>query len=338
MTSDGQASPAQPQSDIGVPALPAPRVRLFGWAMLACLLVYLINNYLTLWLDFPGTSKAIKGEPLPFAWAQLALYGIAVLWAWVHVRRTSHVSLRSDAETISAINAYFIRGAFWAVLLVGLTDAVVSFLRVEGLLGQVVGTELERELGKSEFRGSYLLWPIVALSFVIAAFTRTLGFHWLALLVVLAELLIVITRFVFSYEQAFMADLVRFWYAALFLFASAHTLIDEGHVRVDVFYASFSTRTKGVVNAVGSVLLGMSLCWVIIAIGMGGKSNVINSPLLAFEVTQAGFGLYVKYFMAGFLGVFAVSMLIQFISYFFEAVADMRDEPGRREVEAPAAH
>lgn len=36
-----------------------------------------------------------------------------------------------------------------------------------------------------------------------------------------------------------MADLVRFWYAALFLFASAYTLLEEGHVRVDVFYAGF---------------------------------------------------------------------------------------------------
>ena len=66
---------------------------------------------------------------------------------------------------------------------------------------------------------------------------KTLGFPWLALLIVVAELAIVITRFVFSYEQAFMGDLVRFWYAALFLFASAYTLYEEGHVRVDVFYA-----------------------------------------------------------------------------------------------------
>ena len=31
-----------------------------------------------------------------------------------------------------------------------------------------------------------------------------------------------------------MGDLVRFWYAALF-FASAYTLKEDGHVRVDVF-------------------------------------------------------------------------------------------------------
>ena len=61
------------------------------------------------------------------------------------------------------------------------------------------------------------------LSCFIAIRSKGLGFIWLALLVVVAEFLIVITRFVFSYEQAFMGDLVRFWYAALFLFASANT-------------------------------------------------------------------------------------------------------------------
>ena len=35
-----------------------------------------------------------------------------------------------------------------------------------------------------------------------------------------------------------------------------------------------------------------------------------------------------EYQMAAFLGVFGVTMLIQFVSYLFQAVADMRDEPG----------
>jgi TRAP-type mannitol/chloroaromatic compound transport system permease small subunit len=140
----------------------------------------------------------------------------------------------------------------------------------------------------------------------------------------------VIGRFVFSYEQAFLADLVRFWYGALFLFASAYTLFEDGHVRVDLFYASMRREKQGRVNAVGAVLLGMLLCWTILIIGFQGSSSAIVGPILVFEVTQAGFGLYVKYFMAGFLGVFAVTMLIQFVVQLFEAVADMRNEPGHR--------
>ena len=32
-----------------------------------------------------------------------------------------------------------------------------------------------------------------------------------------------------------------------------------------------------------------------------GQSNLINAPLLSFEVSQSGYGMYVKYLMAGFL-------------------------------------
>jgi TRAP-type mannitol/chloroaromatic compound transport system permease small subunit len=161
-------------------------------------------------------------------------------------------------------------------------------------------------------------------------FHRGLGFPWLALLVVGAELLIVLTRFIFSYEQAFMSDLVRFWYASLFLFSSAYTLLEEGHVRVDVLYSGFSASTKGMINALGSVFLGISLCAVILFYGMQGKSTIINGPLLIFETTQTGFGMYVKYWMAGFLGIFAVTMLIQFAGYFLEGVADYRGDPDKR--------
>ena len=116
-----------------------------------------------------------------------------------------------------------------------------------------------------------------------------------------------------------MGDLVRFWYAALFLFASAYTLLEEGHVRVDVFYASLARTTKGAVNTYGSIILGMSLCWTILIIGFKGKASIIYGPLANFEVSQSGFGMYTKYLMAGFLAVFAITMLIQFVSQMFES-------------------
>ncbi|WP_428648529.1 TRAP transporter small permease subunit [Roseibium sp.] len=309
--------------------------RLFGWIVLAIMTAYLLNNYLTYWQDLPGVAPIFGGTangslPILWSWLQLGLYAALALTALAYVLKNNS-SLREDSIRIDRINAYLIRAVFFAVLIVGLVDSVISFLRVENLLPGIIGQELADDLGRSQFRGPYLHMPLIALSFVIAAFSRTLGFTWLALLVVVAELLIVIGRFVFSYEQAFLADLVRFWYAALFLFASAYTLKEEGHVRVDIFYAGLSVKAKGYVNAIGSVVLGMSLCTVILIVGMGGKQNIINSPILSYETTQALFGLYVKYLMAGFLGVFAVTMMIQFVAYFLDAVADIRGEPGGRD-------
>lgn len=315
---------------------PAPVTRLFGWVMLAVLAAFMINNILIVGFGFPGMNEVFGGDAR--SWVLLVVYVVAIAAALAFVLRSPTRALRYDAKKISDFNAYLIRGCFFAVLFVGIVDATIAFLRVERLLEVYFSEETTKELIRARFVGTWIHTPLIALGFIVALFSRTLGFMWLALMIVVAELLIVFSRFVFSYEQALMGDLVRYWYAALFLFASAYTLLEEGHVRVDVFYAGFTSRTKGRVNAVGSILLGMSTCWVIIYIGMGSKQAIVNSPVANFEISQSSTaGMFIKYHMAAFLAVFAITMLIQFVSYLFEAVADARDEPGKREI-APISH
>jgi len=232
---------------IGAPAI-VPRT--FGWLVLSAAAAFLLNAILKFWFDFPGASAILSGGGVSAA-LQVAIYVILAAVAVFGVLRSRDITLRDDAARVSSLNTFLVRAAFWVVLLVGLGDAIVSFLRVNNQLASVVGADLAGNLGRAEFRGLYFHTPLVVLGIVIAAFTRSLGFIWLALLVVVAELLIVFSRFVFSYEQAFMADLVRFWYGALFLFASAYTLYEDGHVRVDLFYASMRRESKGKVNAWG---------------------------------------------------------------------------------------
>jgi len=327
------------QETTGVSYLATFWVRVFSWFMLAILAVFLVNNYLVVTQDWPGISPVFQqGEAELLAWIQVAAYIAGLAGAFIYVRSTRSQTLRADSVMISDGNAFLIRAFFWAVLFIGLADMVVSFLRVEGLLAGVVGEDLTKKLGRQQFRGTYLHLPMLGVALVTAAFTRTLGFIWLSLLIVVAELAIVITRFVFSYEQAFMGDLVRFWYGALFLFASAYTLLHEGHVRVDIFYTNFTAKRKGLVNAFGSIFLGLSFSWTILLVGMKNKSAMINMPIAKFEVSQSGYGLFVKYWMAGFLAVFAITMAIQFVSYFLDAVADYRKEPGKQLPEAPSAY
>lgn len=315
---------------------PALVTRAFGWAMLSALAAFMINNVFIVGWGFPKPTQAFGGDGR--AWLLVAIYVLLVVLAILWVLRTPDRALRYDARAISDFNAYLIRGCYFAVLFTGIADATIAFIRVEGLLPYVFGEKLSHDLIRSHFIGPWIHLPLAVLGFVVAAFSRSLGFIWLALLIVMAELLIVFSRFVFSYEQALMGDLVRYWYAALFLFSSAYTLLEEGHVRVDVLYAGFDVRRKGRVNAVGSILLGMSTCWVIILVGMGSANAIVNSPVRNFEVSQTGTaGMYTKYQMAAFLGIFAITMLIQFVSYMFEAVADMRDEPGHRDAE-PVGH
>jgi len=320
-----------------------PIARILGYSMAALVLVFLLSNYLNFWRDWPGVlvlfshfgipgfevlQKPLDGGIAAQAWIQLGLYLGSFIAVVIYVFRSPDRCMHDDSDLLSDLTAYFIRACFWAVLIVGVVDVFISFLRVEGFDVGIFGKQLASDLGRSKFRGEVVHYPLIALSFIIAYFRKSIGFTWLALLIVVAEIQIVIARFVFSYEQAFMADLVRFWYGALFLFASPYTLVHEGHVRVDILYASFSERGKAWCNCLGSLFLGIPLCWVILTQGMWGKFSVINGPLLTFEVTQAGYGLYVKYWLAAFLLVFGVSMMIQFASYFLQSVAVLMREPG----------
>jgi TRAP-type mannitol/chloroaromatic compound transport system permease small subunit len=203
---------------------------------------------------------------------------------------------------------------------------VLSFLRVEDYLIPLFGKDFGIALGRPNFRGTYVHFPIMLISLIIAYFTRTLGFLWLSVLVVIAEFQIVLARFIFSYEQTFMGDLVRFWYGSLFLFASSYALIHEGHVRVDVLYTKFTKRSKAWSNALGSLLLGVPICWTVLLRGMWCKQCIINAPLTNFETSMSGYGMYVKYLMAGFLAIYALTMLIQFVSYFLSNASVLQEE------------
>lgn len=313
---------------------PPAGLRIFAWSIAGATFAFVINAYLTFWRGWPGADALLSGAARPegtaagLAAAQLLVYAGVVLAALLLVLRSPARSLRADAALMSRIVRFIVRWAFWAVLLVGLGDIAVSFLRVEGLLPDLVGAERAAAWGFNQNRAPDVHLPLILIGGVLAVVTPTLGFHWLALLVVLAELLIVITRFIFSYEQAFQGDLVRFWYGALFLFASAQTLVEDGHVRVDVVYAGLSRRTRGFLNAFGCLVMGILFCGIILYFGMATRSSVITAPLLSLEITQAGFGMYVKYLMAGFLAVFGVTMMLQFSAYLLESWADWRGDPG----------
>ncbi len=310
-------------------------IRVFSYSILATTFVFLINNVLTVWFDWPGVknlfshyglfgfkklSKPLSDSVLSFAFLQLFFYLISVLLVIFYVNRSIKQSLTADSEILNKFTAYIIRSSFWAVLIVGIADLIISFLVVEKLVEPLFGEYLKIKLVVPAFRITFVHFPLILLSFVVGYFTRSVGFIWLAVLVVASEFFIVLSRFIFEYEQAFQGDLVRFWYSALYLFASAYALIHEGHVRVDVLYTGFSERKKAWTNSIGSLILGIPLCLIVLFLGMGGKASIINGPVISFEITQQGSnGLYLLYLMAVYLAVFGVSMLIQFTSYFMSS-------------------
>jgi len=120
--------------------------RMFGWGMLALMLAFVVNNFLTYGGGLPGAAMVLQEGQADFvAWAQALLYPALLAAAIWYVLRCRQVSLREDSARISNYNTVFIRAAFWVVLIVGVVDMAISFLRVEDLLSALVGEELAQQ-------------------------------------------------------------------------------------------------------------------------------------------------------------------------------------------------
>jgi len=313
-------------------------LRVAGLASAFLALIFVINNFLIFGIDAPGVINTLRlgdifGVDSPKQGYNISQTLLGIVQTVVVVAGVAYAvwrglkpdNLRIDASWMDEMSAYIVRLSFWAVLLVGIADAALSFLRVEGFHTVLFGAAGGAAIALPSERGLFVHIPLIIVSGIIALRDKSVSLVWLTLLVVVAEFMIVVARFIYGYEQTFMGDLVRFWYAALFLFASAYTLKEDGHVRVDVFYASFKRRTRSILNVIGTVFFGIPLCWLILMRGLWGKSSLINSPMMNFETSMSGFGMYVKYLMAAFLVVFALSMLFQFTAYLFNSLADIEE-------------
>lgn len=87
---------------------------------------------------------------------------------------------------------------------------------------------------------------------------------WLALAMVLLQFAIVVLRYVFGVGSLAMQELVVYMHGLLFMMAAAYTLVDDGHVRVDIFYRDAAPRKKALVNIFGVVAFLAPVCILIL--------------------------------------------------------------------------
>lgn len=78
---------------------------------------------------------------------------------------------------------------------------------------------------------------------------------WLTLLMVLAVITVLILRNIFHISAIPLQESVSYMHAIIFMLGAAFTLKHNDHVRVDVFYQTFSDKTKAVIDSLGFLLL-----------------------------------------------------------------------------------
>lgn len=71
----------------------------------------------------------------------------------------------------------------------------------------------------------------------------------------LGQFLIVIARYVFGFSSIAAQESVLYMHSTLFMLGAGYTLLKEGHVRVDIFYANLSPKGKNRIDLIGHIFL-----------------------------------------------------------------------------------
>jgi TRAP-type mannitol/chloroaromatic compound transport system permease small subunit len=98
---------------------------------------------------------------------------------------------------------------------------------------------------------------LAALAAAIDRLTAAVGraVTWCLVAMVLVQVTLVLARYVLGLGSIWLTEAIVYAHATLFMTAAAWTLQRGGHVRVDIFYAGASTRTRAIVDLAGALVL-----------------------------------------------------------------------------------
>lgn len=142
---------------------------------------------------------------------------------------------------------------------------------------------------------------------------------WLALVVVLLQFALVVARYLFGLGSIWATEAVIYAHATLFLLAAAWTLRAGGHVRVDIFYAEASPRTKAMIDLIGAVLLLLPFALVLVWLSWpyAARSRAI------LERSQEASGLPLVFLLKSLIPLFAALMALQGVAQAVRAYASL---------------
>ncbi|MFZ0847041.1 MAG: TRAP transporter small permease subunit [Pseudolabrys sp.] len=139
---------------------------------------------------------------------------------------------------------------------------------------------------------------------------------WLALAIVLGQFALVVARYVFGFGSIWLTETVMYAHAALFMLAEAWTLRLGGHVRVDVFYAEASPRTRAKVDLAGALVLLLPFALVLIGLSVPYAAR----SWAVLERSQEASGLPLVFLLKTIIPLFALLMALQGVAQAIRAV------------------
>jgi len=130
---------------------------------------------------------------------------------------------------------------------------------------------------------------------------------WLTLLMVIVTFIVVVLRYVFDVGWIALQESITYMHAMVFLIGASWAVQQEAHVRVDIFYSRFSSKTKAWIDMLGSLLL---LLPVMVFIGWISWEYVIDSWDVLEGSREAG-GLPAVFLLKTLILVLAGLLILQ---------------------------
>jgi TRAP-type mannitol/chloroaromatic compound transport system permease small subunit len=159
-----------------------------------------------------------------------------------------------------------------------------------------------------------------ALRKLIAVSGKTIA--WLTVVMVLLTFTIVILRYGFNLGWIWLQESVTYFHVAVFSIAAAWTLQQDGHVRVDIFYASMSRKNRARVDLLGSLLFLVPFCIFILVIAW----PYVSTSWGLLESSREAGGLPLVFLLKSLIMVMPALLLGQAIINISDAWKTLRHE------------
>ena len=125
---------------------------------------------------------------------------------------------------------------------------------------------------------------------------------WLILIATLVSAVNALVRKIFNTSSNAFLEIQWYFFAASFLLASAYTLLNNDHVKIDVIYSKFSRRTQIQIDIFGFLVFLLPMCTAVLWFGVpfflqGFASNEMSSNAgglirwPVYAMLPLGFGL-----------------------------------------------
>ena len=126
--------------------------KFFSVGIVLYVFAFLINNYLTFAGDWPG-AFSITNDFNIYSILQFSLYLIAILFpVYIVFFYKLNFTIIRLADFLEGLNGYIIRFAFWSVLIIGIVDAIISLLIIEGFIEMFFGKSWNVKFSNNSFR------------------------------------------------------------------------------------------------------------------------------------------------------------------------------------------